>query len=146
MYETERDSLKVLVAHPGGPFFRKKDDGWWSIPKGEPEPGENMYQAALREFEEETGMTPTGPFLELGTITQKNRKVVHAWAFEGCWPDGKKPQCNEITLEFPKGSGKNWTFPEIDEVLMLEVKNARIKLRKEQIPFLDRLMHLLKMN
>ena len=73
----------------------------------------------LGEFEEETGLTPQGPFFDLGNILQKNKKRVYAWAFEGVWPKGKLPECNEITLEFPKGSGKSWTFPEIDRVLML---------------------------
>ena len=97
----------MLVAHPGGPFFKNKDDGWWSIPKGEPEEGEDIFNAALREFEEETGLNPKGPFIDLGNILQKNGKRVYAWAFEGTWPKGKLPECNEITLEFPKGSGKS---------------------------------------
>ena len=130
----------MLVAHPGGPFFTNRDDGWWSIPKGEPEEGEEIFNAALREFEEETGLKPHGPFIELGNVLQKNGKRVYAWAFEGTWPKGKLPECNEITLEFPKGSGKNWTFPEIDRVLMLPRTEARAKLRKEQIPFVVRLL------
>ena len=141
--QLEKGGIKVLVAHPGGPFFTNKDDGWWSIPKGEPEEGEDMFDAALREFEEETGMTPQGPFFDLGNILQKNKKRVYAWAFEGAWPKGKLPECNEITLEFPKGSGKTWTFPEIDRVLMLPPAEARAKLRNEQMPFVDRLVEIL---
>jgi predicted NUDIX family NTP pyrophosphohydrolase len=133
----------MLVAHPGGPFFKNRDDGWWSIPKGEPEQDEEIFAAALREFEEETGMAPQGPFIDLGDIVQKNGKRVFAWAFEGHWPDGKKPECNEISLEFPKGSGKTWTFPEIDRVLMLGPEEARKKLRAEQVPFVDRLLRSL---
>ena len=102
-----------------------------------------MFEAALREFEEETGMTPKGPFFDLGNILQKNKKRVYAWAFEGAWPKGKLPECNEITLEFPKGSGKTWTFPEIDRVLMLPPAEARAKLRDEQMPFVDRLVEIL---
>jgi predicted NUDIX family NTP pyrophosphohydrolase len=135
-----KDGAHMLVAHPGGPFFKNKDDGWWSIPKGEPEEGEDIFNAALREFEEETGLNPKGPFIDLGNILQKNGKRVYAWAFEGTWPKGKLPECNEITLEFPKGSGKSWTFPEIDQVLMLPPPEARAKLMQEQTPFIDRLI------
>ena len=136
----------MLVAHPGGPFFANKDEGWWSIPKGEPEQEEKIFDAALREFEEETGLKPKGPYLELGNILQKNGKRVYAWAFEGAWPEGKTPECNEITLEFPKGSGKSWTFPEIDRALMLPPAQARAKLIKEQTPFIDRLLERLERN
>jgi predicted NUDIX family NTP pyrophosphohydrolase len=141
--KSEQEGIRMLVAHPGGPFFTNRDDGWWSIPKGEPEDGEEIFDAALREFEEETGLPPQGPFLELGDILQKNGKRVYAWAFEGTWPEGKLPECNEITLEFPKGSGKTWTFPEIDRVLMLPPSEARIKLSQEQALFIDRLMEKL---
>ena len=105
--------------------------------------GEDILTQALREFEEETGLTPQGPFFDLGNILQKNKKRVYAWAFEGVWPKGKLPECNEITLEFPKGSGKSWTFPEIDRVLMLPPAEARAKLRDEQMPFVDRLLEIL---
>lgn len=143
---SQKDVPLMLVAHPGGPFFKNRDDGWWSIPKGEPEPGEEIFDAALREFEEETGMKPNGPFLDLGDVLQKNGKRVFAWAFEGTWPEGKIPECNEITLEYPKGSGKTWTFPEIDRVLMLIPEDARKKLRKEQGPFIDRLLEKLNLD
>ena len=97
----------------------------------------------MREFEEETGLASTGPYIKLGDILQKNGKRVYAWAFEGTWPKGKKPECNEITLEFPKGSGKTWTFPEIDRALMLSPVVAKKKLRIEQEPFIDRLLEKL---
>jgi predicted NUDIX family NTP pyrophosphohydrolase len=141
-----KDGPRMLVAHPGGPFFTNRDDGWWSIPKGEPEDGEEIFHAALREFEEETGLPPHGPFIELGDILQKNGKRVYAWAFEGTWPEGKSPECHEITLEFPKGSGKTWTFPEIDRVLMLPPDGAREKLKREQSPFVDRLLDKLNLD
>ena len=137
---SQREEPRLLVAHPGGPFFKNRDDGWWSIPKGEPEDNEEIFHAALREFEEETGLPPQGPFIELGDILQKNGKRVYAWAFEGEWPEGKIPDCNEITLEYPRGSGKEWTFPEIDRALMLDPREARKKLRAEQAPFVDRLL------
>ncbi len=135
--------LKVLVAHPGGPFFKNKDEGWWSIPKGEPDPGEDIFLAALREFEEETGEKSQGPYLDLGSIIQKNGKEVFAWAFAGDWEDGKIPVCNEITMEYPKGTGKMWTFPEIDHALLLPTKEAKQKLRPEQAVLVDRLIERL---
>ena len=135
--------ILVLVAHPGGPFFQNKDEGWWSIPKGEPNPNEDIFFAAIREFEEETGMTPSGPYIDLGSIIQKNGKAVSAWAFEGDWPKDRSLVCNEITMEYPKGSGKQWTFPEIDRVLLLPISEAKIKLRPEQAVLLDRLIECL---
>ena len=142
LYQGDPDpqNIKCLVAHPGGPFFRNKDEGWWSIPKGEPDPNEDIFAAALREFEEETGMPPHRPYLELGSITQNNGKEVFAWAFEGCWPENREPICNHITMEYPKGSGKEWTFPEIDRVEFLPIKLAKKKLRSQQAPLLDRLV------
>ena len=110
----------MLVAHPGGPFFQKRDEGWWSIPKGELEGNEDVFAAALREFQKETGKEAEGPFINLGSIKQKNLKQVYAWAFEGNWNDGRIPECNEITLEYPKGTGHMCTFPEIDKIEMLQ--------------------------
>ncbi len=141
--DTENEQILVLVAHPGGPFFKNKDDGWWSIPKGEPEPLEDIFMTALREFEEETGMCPSGPFLSLGSIIQNNGKEVFAWAFEGNWPDDRKLICNEISMEYPKGSGKVWRFPEIDRVAFLPLEKAKLKLRPQQAPLLDRLKNRL---
>ncbi len=144
LYEQINESLKFLVAHPGGPFFKKRDDGWWTIPKGEPEKNEEVFDAAIREFEEETGLIPNGPYINLGDILQKNGKRVYAWGFPGNWAEGTVPQCNEITLEFPKGSGKTWTFPEIDRALMMDEKETKQKLRPEQAPLIDRLIKKLQ--
>ena len=138
-----KSPLKVLVAHPGGPFFKNKDEGWWSIPKGEPDPGEDIFLAALREFEEETGEKSQGPYLELWSIMQKNGKEVFAWAFAGDWENGKIPVCNEISMEYPKGTGKIWTFPEIDHALLLPTEEAKQKLRPEQAVLVDRLIERL---
>ena len=143
LYDHSEGESRVLVAHPGGPFFQKRDEGWWSIPKGEPEANEEIFSAAIREFEEETGVVPEGPFLNLYSIVQKNGKKVFAWAFQGAWEMGRVPECNEITLEFPKGSGREWTFPEIDRAEMLPPEEAKRKLRKEQHPFVDRLLAIL---
>ena len=105
--------LQVLLAHPGGPYFVSKDDGAWSIPKGEPEPDEDLLLTAQREFEEETGLKPTGPFIPLKPIQQKGGKIVHAWAFKGdCDPATLKS--NTFTMEWPPNSGRQMEFPEID--------------------------------
>ena len=134
------NQVKFLIAHPGGPFFKNRDLGWWTIPKGEPEENEEVFDAAIREFKEETGMRPNGPYIDLGNILQKNGKRVFAWAFEGEWEYDRMPKCNEITLEYPKGSGKLWTFPEIDQAIMMNAKEAKKKLRAEQKPLIDRLL------
>ena len=93
MYRIRDGKLQVLLAHPGGPYFKNKDDGAWTIPKGELEPGEDMLEAAKREFKEETGVPPTGPFVALTPIRQKGGKVVHAWAFRGDCDPGRNCRC-----------------------------------------------------
>jgi predicted NUDIX family NTP pyrophosphohydrolase len=85
MYRSQMGQLQVFLAHPGGPFYARKDEGHWTIPKGEPDPDEELLNAAKREFEEETGIVPTGPFIPLTPVKQKGGKIVHAWAFEGDW-------------------------------------------------------------
>jgi predicted NUDIX family NTP pyrophosphohydrolase len=144
--DVKTGNLRILVAHPGGPFFANKDEGWWSIPKGEPEPNEDLFFAAMREFHEETGMQPRGPYLDLGSIVQNNGKEVFAWAFEGDWPDDRSLVCNEISMEYPKGSGKFWKFPEVDRVEFLSLEEAKIKLRPQQAPLLDRLKEKLPLS
>ena len=144
LYEKDNQTTQFLIAHPGGPLFKNRDDGWWSIPKGEPNKGEEVFDAAIREFEEETGLIPRGPYLDLGSILQKNGKRVYAWGFSGKWIKGTIPKCNEITLEFPKGSGENWTFPEIDQAVMMTEREAKIKLCPEQCSFIDRLIDALE--
>lgn len=139
-HDSLKSETRVLVAHPGGPHFKYKDDGWWSIPKGEPNSGEDIFHAAIREFLEETGMTPLGPYLDLGSIVQNNGKEVFAWAFEGDWSNERILVCNEITMEYPKGSGKICKFPEIDRVEFLPIEDAKKKLRDKQVPLLDRLI------
>ena len=144
LYQKINESIKFLIAHPGGPFFKNRDDGWWSIPKGEPEENEEIFDAAIREFEEETGLIPNGPYINLGDILQKNGKRVYAWGFPGIWADGTIPRCNKITLEYPEGSGKTWTFPEIDRAIMMDEGEAKQKLRAEQAPLIDRLIKKLQ--
>jgi predicted NUDIX family NTP pyrophosphohydrolase len=143
LYRIRQVEPEVFLAHPGGPFFARKDNGHWTIPKGEPEPGEDLLAAAQREFGEEVGFIPLGPFVELGTITQKGGKVVHAWACEGDMPDGHEHSCNTFTTEWPMGSGQFQAFPEIDKVCFFAMDEARIKLKETQVPLLDRLMERL---
>jgi predicted NUDIX family NTP pyrophosphohydrolase len=131
---------EVFLAHPGGPFFTRKDNGHWTIPKGEPEPGEELLAAAQREFGEEVGFVPGGPFIELGTILQKGGKTVYGWACEGDMPEGFVHCCNTFTTEWPIGSGRFQSFPEIDRVCFYAIPEARLKLKDTQVPFLDRLV------
>src|SRR4029077_14220977 len=114
MFRRNGDDLDVLLAHPGGPFFVKKDDGVWTIPKGEAAPGEDLLDRARIEFEEEIGLRPVGDWLPLGSIKQKGGKTVHAWAFEGDLPEGFQPKSNLFEIEWPPRSGKLETFPEVD--------------------------------
>jgi predicted NUDIX family NTP pyrophosphohydrolase len=109
MYRFHDGKLQVLLAHPGGPYFKNKDDGAWSIPKGEIEAGEDLLEAAQREFKEEIGVVPSGPFIALTPITQKGGKIVHAWAFEGdCDPSASVS--NTFTMEWPPKSGRQMEF------------------------------------
>src|ERR1700732_1225270 len=113
MYRMKEGSLQVLLAHPGGPFYRNKDDGAWSIPKGEIEPGEDLLEGAKREFAEEIGVMPNGPFIALKPVKQKGGKIIHAWSFEGDCEPGAIVS-NTFTLEWPPRSGRHMEFPEID--------------------------------
>ena len=143
MYRIKDGAVQVLLAHPGGPFFRNKDEGAWSIPKGEPETGEDLLATAQREFEEETGIRPAGPFLPLKPVQQKGGKVVHAWAFHGdCDPRAVKS--NTFTIEWPPKSGRYQEFPEVDRAAWLDVEEASPKMLKGQLPFLDELQRKLR--
>ena len=136
-----KDGLEVLLAHPGGPYFVNKDDGAWSIPKGEPNADEDLLVTAQREFEEETGIQPTGPFIPLKPIKQKGGKIVHAWAFEGdC--DAKTIKSNTFTIEWPLHSGRHQEFPEIDRAEWFDQKTARTKIKAGQEALIDELESL----
>jgi predicted NUDIX family NTP pyrophosphohydrolase len=143
MYRRRAGGLEVFLAHPGGPFFARKDEGAWSIPKGEVEPGEELLATALREFEEETGIPPGQPLIPLGEIKQKGGKVVHAWAFEGDWPAGAVLRSNSFSLEWPAGSGRFQEYPEIDRAELFDLATARRKVNAAQAAFLDRLVEVL---
>ncbi len=139
MFRIRDGRLEVFLAHPGGPFFRNKDAGYWSIPKGEIEEGEDLLAAARREFKEEVGIDPRGDFLDLGTVQQKGGKVVYAWAFKGDWNETRPVQSNTFELEWPPSSGKVQHFPEIDRAAFFTIPAARKKLKEAQHPFLERL-------
>ncbi|MGV3772181.1 MAG: NUDIX domain-containing protein [Verrucomicrobiales bacterium] len=143
MYQIDGPSLKVLLAHPGGPFHVRKDSGHWTIPKGEPANGEDLLLAAQREFHEETGLHPKPPFIELGEIQQKGGKWVHAWGFSAEIPDGWVHTCNNFRLEWPPASGRFEEYPEIDKVCFFPIDEARRKMKGTQHPFLDRLAEAL---
>ena len=132
--------LEVLIGHMGGPFWARKDDAAWSIPKGEYGPGEEPFAVALREFEEELGSpAPAEDFLPLGEVTQSGGKVLTVWAAEGDL-DADAARSNTFTLEWPPRSGRMQEFPEIDRAAWLPVDEARTKLVRGQVPLLDRLL------
>ena len=131
-------TLELFLAHPGGPFWRDRDLGAWTIPKGVLEDGEDPLTAARREFGEETGIVAAGPFLPLGSVRQKAGKVVHAWAWEGD-ADPAQVVSNTMRSEFPRGSGRWLTFPEVDRCAWFDPATARAKLNAAQAAFVDRL-------
>jgi predicted NUDIX family NTP pyrophosphohydrolase len=135
-----RVALEVLLGHMGGPYFARKDDGAWSIPKGEYDESEPAFDAARREFAEEIGVAaPEGDYVDLGSITQRNGKIVTAWAVEGDF-DPERLMCNTFDLEWPPRSGRMQTFPEIDRVAWFDVPTARTKALSSQGELFDRLV------
>jgi predicted NUDIX family NTP pyrophosphohydrolase len=141
----QSNSVEILLAHPGGPFWKNKDDGAWTIPKGEVTPGEDLLAAAIREFTEETGLTPAPPFVPLGEIKQKSGKIIHAWAFQGdC--DPAQIRSNTFALEWPPKSGLTQEFPEIDRAKFYDLVAARQKILVSELPLLDRLAELVISN
>ena len=143
LYRIAAGTREVLIVHPGGPYWARKDAGAWSIPKGEYEDGEDPRACALREFEEETGTRlPPGELAELGDVKQKGGKVVTAWAAEGDLDAGAVTS-NTFTMEWPPRSGRTAEFPEIDRAGWFEIETAREKLVAAQREFLDRLLERL---
>ena len=138
MYRRSGGTLEVLLVHPGGPFWMKKDAGAWSIPKGEYEAGEEALAAAAREFQEETGLVARGPYTPLTPIRQQGGKVVEAWAFEGdC--DAESLKSTTFSLEWPRGSGRRQEFPEVDRAGWFGLDEARRKILPAQAALLDEL-------
>ena len=142
LYRRLAGSIEVFLVHPGGPFWAKKDEGSWSIPKGEIEAGEDLLEAARREFQEETSFAPVGTFQRLEPIRQKGGKIVHAWAAQ-CDLDAGAVKSNTFSLEWPPGSGKLREFPEIDRAGWFEIAEARRKLLKSQLGLLGQLEEIL---
>ena len=140
---TSRGGLEVLLVHPGGPFWTNKDEGAWSIPKGEFSDDEDALAAARREFAEETGCTPEGSFLDLGVLKQPGGKVVHAWALDSDFdPSALIPGTFE--MEWPRKSSRMKSFPEVDRASWFDVPTARRKILRGQIGFLDQLTNVLE--
>jgi predicted NUDIX family NTP pyrophosphohydrolase len=142
MFRCRNNRIEVLLVHPGGPFFARKDDGAWTIPKGEATSEEDLLTRAQIEFEEEIGFRPEGvrKWIELGTIKQKGGKTVHAWACEGDLPESFELKSNLFEMEWPPRSGKRKTFPEIDQARFFSEEVARRKINPAQVAFLDRLL------
>lgn len=142
MYRRRADRTEVFLIHPGGPFWSKKDDGAWSIPKGEFTHEELPLDAARREFQEETGFTVSGDFTALEPIRQAGGKIVHAWVVEGdC--DAAAVQSNTFSMEWPLRSGQCNTFPEVDRAGWFTLEQAETKMLKSQRPLLDQFRRLL---
>jgi predicted NUDIX family NTP pyrophosphohydrolase len=142
MYRRAAGGLELLLVHPGGPFWAKKDLGAWSIPKGEYSGGEDALAVARREFEEETGARPEGDFLPLGDIVQAGRKIVTAWALEGDF-DPADLTSNRFELEWPPKSGRKASFPEVDRAQWLSPAEARRKIIPAQSELIERLLRAL---
>ena len=139
VFRRDESGISVLLAHPGGPIFRRRDAGIWTIPKGEIEPDEAPLAAALRELGEETGFSVDGPFTDLGTVMQKSGKVVHAFAAEAR-VDPTKLTSSLFRMEWPPRSGMFAEFPEVDRAQYFPIDVARTKLIPAQAQFLDRLL------
>jgi len=143
LYRTRDGVVEVLLGHPGGPFWSKRDLGAWSIPKGEIDPDEDPLAAAVREFEEEMGnRPPEGPFLALQRVRQPGGKLVQAWAVEGDF-DPTQLRSNTFALEWPPKSGRTVEFPEIDRAAWFPLDEARRRILKGQLPLLDELAAVL---
>src|SRR5205807_4880766 len=135
MYRRAGAGVEILLVHPGGPFWAKKDLGAWSIPKGEYAEDEDALAVAVREFEEETGLRPLGDYQPLGEIVQPGRKAVTAWALEGDF-DVAKLKSNDFELEWPPKSGRKATFPEVDRAEWFSPEKAREKILRGQAPLI----------
>jgi predicted NUDIX family NTP pyrophosphohydrolase len=146
MFRRRNNQVEVLLAHPGGPLFAHKDDGIWTIPKGEATPGEDLLTRAQIEFEEEVGFRPEGvlDWIALGWIKQKGGKIVHAWAFEGDLPQPFEVKSNLFEMEWPPRSGKRKMFPEVDQARFFSEEVARRKIKQAQALLLDRLQTAIK--
>lgn len=139
----KKEDIEYLLVHPGGPYFKNKDKGWWTIPKGEPLTGEELFDAALREFVEETGFYPQPPYIKLNHIVQKGGKKVYCWASEGDI-DTATVVCNTFTIEWPPKSGKVAEFPEIDRAEWFTFDKAKNMINEKQFAFIKQLHDILE--
>jgi predicted NUDIX family NTP pyrophosphohydrolase len=142
MYRFVDNEFEFFLIHPGGPFYQKKNEGVWSIPKGLPDEGEDLLITAQREFLEETGITPSPPFYPLGTARTKSGKMIHAWAFPGNWNSSDGIKSNTFSLEWPPRSGNRIDVPEADRANWFCYDEAAILINIQQRIFLDRLVEM----
>jgi predicted NUDIX family NTP pyrophosphohydrolase len=142
MYRLHEQILEVFLVHPGGPFWKNKDLGAWSIPKGEYLPEEDSFCAAKREFTEETGFQTAEPFIQLSPVTQSGGKIVRAWAFAGD-ADPTAILSNTFSMEWPPHSGQQQSFPEVDRAAWFRIEEATRRILKGQVPLLGELQRLL---
>ena len=142
LFRFRNEVLEVMLVHPGGPFWEKKDYGVWSIPKGLPEAHENSLDTAKREFREETGHEVDGEFIDLGELNQSSAKTVHVWALKKDL-DVTKIVSNTIKFEWPKNSGKIQEIPEVDKAGWFDIELAKKKIIQGQIGFIDKLVEIL---
>jgi predicted NUDIX family NTP pyrophosphohydrolase len=138
MCRKQNDSLEFFLVHPGGPYYMKKNEGVWSIPKGIPDDGEDLLLAAQREFYEETCLAPHPPFYSLGSLKTKAGKIIHAWTFLGEWDSSQKITSNTFPMEWPPRSGKRIMIPEVDRAEWMTFEKAVKMINPNQIPFLER--------
>jgi predicted NUDIX family NTP pyrophosphohydrolase len=142
MHRTTNGVIEVLLVHPGGPFWVRKDHGAWSIPKGEYPPDEDPLAAAIREFHEETGFQPEGPFIPLTQVRQASGKLISAWAVQGDW-DPALLKSNTFSMEWPKGSGRLREFPEVDRAAWFDLAEATRRINPGQLGLIEELNQML---
>lgn len=145
MCRKESGTLEFFLVHPGGPFYAKKNEGVWSIPKGLPEGEEAPDATAQREFFEETGIKPVPPFHPLGTTKLKSGKTIHAWLFFGAWDAAQGVSSNTFTLEWPPRSGKFIEAPEVDRGAWMRYEEAAVMINPKQVVFLERARDIIKL-
>jgi len=145
MYRIRSGQPEFLLVHPGGPFFKNKDIGVWSVPKGEGDTEEEPLRTAIREFEEETGFRPEGNFVEMEPILQKGGKQVHCWGVEGNF-DVQALASNTFPLEWPPESGKMIDVPEVDRAGWFALEEAKMKINERQVSLLEQLARYISAN
>ena len=138
LFRVVAGNLEVLLVHPGGPFWAKKDDGSWSIPKGELSEGEDLFEAAIREFKEELGSSVTGKAIPLKPLRQPSGKIIYAWGVNGDF-DTTTLKSNTFSMEWPPKSGQQREFPEVDRAAWFEIEEAKRKIHQGQVPLMEEL-------